>query len=392
MSVEQFLTTKHRGEIGFLIIPGFLVLFGIAMIYSASGVLAGQRFGDATYFMKRQILSAMIAVPLALLVSRIDYMRWKGWLIPFAGVVILLLVLVLLPGVGREVNGSRRWLGLMGMSFQPSEIAKLFGVFYVAHYLSKKKKNRDRWGEGTLPPLVVSGLCALLILLEPDFGSAAGLLLIVGCLMFVGGVPLRHLMTLAFLGLPLLTAWAMGSSYRRDRLLSFLDPWRDPTGDGFQIIQSYLALGGGGSLGVGLGEGRQKLFYLPEPHTDFIFAVAGEEFGLLGTSVLLGLFFLLFVLGIRLALRCDQPFGRLLAVGLTLLVVLPALLNMGVVTGLLPTKGLPLPFVSYGGSSLLVSLLAVGVLYNISRQPRSGGLSRESRNVAIRVGRRGWKR
>ncbi|HET6371383.1 MAG TPA: FtsW/RodA/SpoVE family cell cycle protein, partial [Nitrospiria bacterium] len=277
MGAKPFI--KDRGEIGLPIIAGALVLFGMVMIYSASGVLAGHRMGDSAYFLKRQLLWTLIALPLAVAASRIDYQRWKGWLAALALFVLLLLLAVLLPGVGREVNGSRRWLPVLGLTVQPSEFAKLFVVIYTAHYLSRK--------EGIFPPLAVSGLAAVLIMIEPDFGTTVSLLMVVGLLLFVGGAPIRHLATLALVGFPMLATWALSSPYRRERLLTFLDPWQDPTRHGFQIIQSYLALGGGGALGLGLGEGRQKLFYLPEPHTDFIFAVAGEELGLLGTTILL---------------------------------------------------------------------------------------------------------
>jgi cell division protein FtsW len=370
------LSTKNRGEIGFVLIAGFLVLFGAIMIYSSSGVLAGRRMGDPAYFLKRQLLWALIAALAAGAASRIHYGLWEKWLPFLFPLASLLLVLALIPGVGKEVNGSRRWLGLWGFSIQPSEIAKLFTVIYMARYLSRRREAISD-GVGLLPPLVICGVVAVLILVEPDFGTTASLLFVVALLLFVGGVPIRQLVTLVLLSAPLLGVWAMGSAYRRERLLTFIDPSRDPTGHGYQINQSYLALGGGGTLGAGLGEGRQKLGFLPEPHTDFIFAMAGEELGLLGTLLLVGLFLLLLLKGMRLALRTDDPFGRLLVAGLTLMVVIPALLNMGVVTGLLPTKGLPLPLVSYGGSSLIVNLTAIGILYNISRQPRTGGIERE---------------
>lgn len=390
---------KRRGDLGLWVIAGGLVLFGMVMIYSSSGVLAEQRMGDSAYFLKRQMLWVLLAIPMVWTASQLSYTRWRSWLPLLTAGMFLLLILVLLPTVSREINGSRRWLSLWGLSVQPSELAKLFCVFYVAHHLAKKGERIVHWREGILPPLVMSTWIAALIMVEPDFGTAASLLLIVGALFFLGGIPIRHLATVTLLGLPILLALAVGNAYRRERLLTFLDPWRDPMGDGFQIIQSFLALGGGGALGVGLGEGRQKLFYLPEPHTDFIFAVTGEELGLWGTVLLAGLYLALLVKGFRLAMRTDEPFGRLLASGLTLMVILPALLNMGVVTGLLPTKGLPLPLVSYGGSSLLANLLAVGLLFSISRSPNAGGIARSrdlkrSRGKTLRGKRssRRWRR
>jgi cell division protein FtsW len=253
-------------------------------------------------------------------------------------------------------------------------LARLCMVVYLASYLAKRKDHLSDFVQGFLPPVITVGLFLSLILAEPDFGTAAVMAMMAGIMLFVGGVRLKHLWAIGIFIIPIMYAMIMTFGYRRERLLTFLDPWKDPSGGGFQIIQSFLAMGQGGPLGEGLGEGRQKLFFLPYPHTDFIFAVIGEELGLIGTLVIVGLFALLAWRGIHIAFSTPDLFGRYLAFGITMMIVLQAQVNMAVVTGLLPTKGLTLPLLSYGGSSLVINLVGVGILLNVAHVRSVKGL------------------
>jgi cell division protein FtsW len=350
-----------------LIVTYLLTFIGLIIMFSASGVMAETRYGDSTFFLKRQslwLLSGLVALHW---VAQRDYNVWKTFT-PYGLVLtFVLLVLVLLPFLGTQVNGARRWLRLVGFSIQPGEIAKLAVVLYLASFLVRKEQDLVIFTRGVLAPMAVVGLFAVLLLLEPDMGTAVVLTLLLFGLLFLGGARLPHLFVLGLVLLAGVYMLIMQSDYRRRRLLNFLDPWKDSADTGFQLTQSFVALGNGGWFGVGLGEGRQKLFFLPEAHTDFVLALVGEELGFLGTGLLIVLFAILIVKGFKIAGQAPDAFGRHLACGITLLVGIQALINMGVVSGLLPTKGLTLPFVSYGGSSLIVSLVAMGILLSISR-------------------------
>lgn len=350
-----------------LIVTYLLTFVGLIIMFSASGVMAETRYGDSTFFLKRQglwLLSGLVALHW---VAQRDYNVWKtftpyGLVLTFA-----LLVLVLLPFLGTQVNGARRWFRLAGLSIQPGEIAKLAVVLYLASFLVRKEQDLALFTRGVLAPMAVVGLFAGLLLLEPDMGTAVVLTLLLFGLLFLGGARLSHLLVLGLVLLAVTYTLIMQSDYRRRRLLNFMDPWKDSADTGFQLTQSFVALGNGGWFGVGLGEGQQKLFFLPEAHTDFVLALVGEELGFLGTGLLITLFAILIVKGFKIAGRAPDAFGRHLACGITLLVGIQVLINMSVVSGLLPTKGLTLPFVSYGGSSLIVSLVAMGILLSISR-------------------------
>jgi len=381
-----------------LFLTCILVLVGLMMIYSASNVIAFKKYGEGSYFLIRQMIWAAIGMALLYGVSWIPYRFWQKWAMVLTLGAIILLGLVLVPGLGVEINGARRWFQVGPLTFQPSEFSKLALIIYVAHYLAKHHEKRpgvtglkdwSGWGRnghsgilrkvrierkgltqflgGLLPVLSVAGLGLVLIVVEPDLGTAVTLGLVILIMLFVAGAKLLHLSMLGLCLLPVLAYLVLGTEYRRQRWLSYLDPWQDPNDTGFQIIQSFLAFGAGGEFGVGLGEGRQKLLFLPYPHTDFIFSVIGEELGLVGTLIVLACFMLLVWRGIRLSIRVTDPFGQFLAVGMTLMIGLSALINLGVVTGLLPTKGLPLPFLSYGGSSLVANLVGMGFLLSISR-------------------------
>jgi cell division protein FtsW len=354
-----------RGDGLLVLVAGVLVVIGLVMVYSASSALASTRYGDATHFISRQALWAVMGIAMFSLGAAVDYHRLRGWVVPLTLGMMVVLVLVLV--VGSTVNGSRRWLRIGGFSIQPSEFARVVFIVYLAHVLAKRGDTL-RSLKALAPGLAVVGVGMGLIWAEPDLGNAVVLATVTGLLCVLAGARLSHLGALVACAVPVVAYAVMGTAYQRRRWLAFLDPWSDPTDAGFQVIQSLLAIGGGGAAGVGLGEGRQKLFFLPEPHTDFIYSVVGEELGLWGTLAILVLFAALLWRGWRVALATADPFGRLLAFGLSVAIGLAAALNIGVATGVLPTKGLPLPLVSYGGSSLVANLLAVGILFNISRQ------------------------
>jgi cell division protein FtsW len=364
--------SRASADGGVFAVTVILALIGLVMVFSASAVVAGNRFHDSIYFLKRQVAWLAFGFLLLQLASRVDYAVWRKWAAPILALTVLLLVAVLIPSIGVMVKGARRWLRIGSMSLQPAELAKLALVIYLAAYLARKESRLTEFLHGVLPPLVVVGLAAGAILLQPDLGTVVVIGLMTLTLLFLAGARWSHLAGLLLAAVPVGAALILSSPYRRQRLLTFLDPTKDPTDAGFQMTQSLLAFGSGGPFGVGLGEGKQKLFFLPEAHTDFVLALVGEELGLVGTASVMLLFAVLVLKGIRIAGRAREPFGRYLALGITLLIGTQALINAGVVTGLLPTKGLTLPLVSYGGSSLVVTLLEIGILLSISRD-RQGG-------------------
>jgi cell division protein FtsW len=346
-----------------------LSLGGLIMVFSASGVVAEMKYSDSTHYLQRQIVWMVLGFCVLFVGSQIDYQQWKQWVpwIVVGCVVGLLLVLAF----GPQINGARRWLTFGFFSIQPTEMAKLAVVLYLAAFLANPNRRVTDWRRGFLPPVaVVSSLC-LLIVVEPDLGSIVVIGLVFVCMMYLAGARLRHL---ACLSLPMILgflALIVLSPERWERFTTFLNPFQDREGAGYQLVQSLLALENGGIFGVGLGQGKQKLLYLPEGHTDFVFALVGEELGLIGTLGLLGLFVILVFKGFRVAALAPDVFGRFLALGITLLLTMQAMINAGVVSGMLPTKGLTLPLVSYGGSSLLTTMLAIGILLSIARQGRA---------------------
>lgn len=344
---------------------GVLVVIGLVMVYSASSAIATTRYDDATYFVMRQAAWAVVGLAAFGLGALIDYHVWRRFVVPLTVGTVVILAVVLT--MGWSVNGSRRWLRAGGFTIQPSEFARVIFIVYAAHMLAKRA-DVIRSFKTLAPLLVVVGAGVLLIVAEPDLGNAVVLATVTAALCVLGGARMSHLGALAACAVPVVAYAILGTAYRRRRLMAFLDPWSDASDSGFQVIQSMLSFGAGGTMGAGLGEGRQKLFFLPEPHTDFIYSVVGEELGLWGTAAILALFAVLLWRGWRVALATTDPFGRLLAFGLSVAVGLAAALNIGVATGMLPTKGLPLPLVSYGGSSLVANLFALGVVFNISRQ------------------------
>jgi len=358
---------KLQPDMWLLAAAVLLLSIGVVMVYSASAIVAADRFGDPHLFLRKQLFWALLGAGCLLLSLRLDYRRLEGLGAPLLVIAGVLLVLVLVPPFASPINGTRRWLRLGPVSFQPAEMAKLALVIYLAAFIARRRDELADFRRGFLPPLLVAGGLAALVLAQPDLGNCLTLVAVSFALLFLAGSRPRHLLVVMGAALPVLALVIWLAPYRMRRITTFLDPWSDPRGSGFQIIQSWLALGGGGPLGRGIGESKQKLFYLPEAHTDFIFAIIGEELGFAGALAVLSLFVVLVWRGLRVGLRAPDAFGAYLALGITLLVATQTLVNLGVVTGLLPTKGLPLPFISFGGSALLVTMLSTGVLLNISQ-------------------------
>jgi len=369
---SDWLATAETADRLLLTVVALLLAGSVVMVYSASSAVAMERHDDAGYFLKRQLLWVGVGVIAMMVTARMNVWGWQRLSLPLLLLSAALLVLVLIPSVGASVNGARRWLRVAGWSLQPSELAKLAVVCYLARYLAAHAERMTEFRRGLLPPLIVCGVLMLLVLAEPDFGTTTVIAILTLILLFVGQVRLSHLGGLALAAVPAMALLIASSPYRRQRFLAFLNPWDNAQTSGFQIVQSFLAMGRGGVGGLGLGESRQKLFFLPEPHTDFIFSIIGEELGLIGTVVVLALFVVFFWRGLVIAQRAEEPFLRYLAVGITAMIGVQALLHMAVVIGLLPTKGLTLPLLSYGGSSLVVDLAAIGILLAICRQRAAG--------------------
>ncbi len=343
----------------------FLVGIGIVMVYSASSALALKKYGSDAYFLKKQALFSLIGIVALVICGHIPFKFYRVLSYPLLLLTILLLGAIHFSGFGYEAGGAARWLRLGGFSFQPSELARFALVIYLAYSMSRKQEQLRDFYVGFLPHLIVLGVLAALILIQPDFGSVAILGTITYAMLFIGGVRPTHLLLSLTAFLPIGYYFLRLADYRIKRIVSFLDPWQYPTNEGYQIVHSLMAFGTGGIWGTGIGKGYQKLFYLPEPHTDFIFSVIGEELGLIGVLSILVLYSLILWRGLRIARQCQDLFGSLVAMGLTITIFLQVCVNTGVVLGLLPTKGLTLPFLSYGGTALLINMASIGVLMNI---------------------------
>jgi cell division protein FtsW len=354
-------------RISIFLIVAILVSFGIVMIYSASAIYADSTMGDSLYYIKRHLVYLAIGLVLMFAAMSIDINRLKGLSKPVMAISVFLLILVLLPHIGKSTSGARRWFRFGPVNFQPSEFAKIAVIVYMADLISRKGVLMKSFFKGYIPAMLVLGFTVGLILLEPDLGTAITLVMISLSMLFVGGVNTAHIVASVLAALPVLYALLFRVAYRRKRIMIFLNPWADKQGAGFQIIQSFIALGSGGIFGVGLGQSKQKLFYLPASHTDFIFSIIGEELGFLGSGAIVILFILFVWQGMKVAFKAVGMFERLLALGIVSLVTLEAIINIGVTAGALPTKGLPLPFISYGGSGLIFHLAAIGILLNIAK-------------------------
>lgn len=362
-----------RTELGpdpvLLIIVALILTLGIVMVTSSSYIIASGKFANGFHFMKKQGLAITIGLVLMFLFSIIDPSFWKRLATPLLVLGMGLLILIFIPGLGVEMSGSRRWIRLpFGYFFQPSEFTKYALVIFTAYHLARKGESIKEFAVGFLPPVIVTGVAVCLVLLQPDFGTGVIMTAVASMMLFSAGVRLRHLLAAGVLCVPFLFQVAISAQYRLSRIKSFLDPWADPQNTGYHIIQSLLAFGCGGVWGVGVGKSMQKLGYLPQPHTDFILAVVGEELGLVGVLSLIVLFYILICRGLVVAIRCAEPFQRFLAFGITSLIGLQALVNMAVAMGMLPTKGLPLPLVSLGGTSMIVNLAGLGILMAITRE------------------------
>lgn len=360
-----------------LLVTILILIFGIVMVTSASFMIASAKFGDGFYYAKKQGLAIIVGLGLMFLFARINPYFWKQSASVGLGLSIIFLILVFIPGVGAEIGGSKRWIHIpFGFYLQPSEILKYSIIIFFARSLDKKGEGVKSFAIGFLPHVIIMALVVMLALAQPDFGLAIIITTVGFLMMFVAGVRLQHLVGSAILCLPFLFQIGVSANYRLARIKSFLDPWADPLSSGFQVIQSLVAFGCGGYWGVGLGKGIQKLFYLPQPHSDFIFAVIGEELGLVGVIAVILMFYALVFRGFMIAIKSRDIFLRCLAFGITSLIGIQALINMAVTMGLTPTKGLPLPLISLGGTSILVNLAGIGILMAISRtnvSERDGG-------------------
>ena len=362
--------TKPSGYDARLLFPVlFLVGIGIVMVYSASSALALKKFGNSYFFIKKQALFALVGLIALVAARHFPYRGLRVLAYPAVVLALGLLLAVHLTGFGHTAGGATRWLRWGGFTLQPAELARMAMILYLAYSMSKKQDRIREFSIGFVPHVMVLMMLTIPIMLQPDFGSVVILCLITGIMLFVGGVPLRFLFLAGLAVAPIGGYLLWSADYRVKRLMSFLNPWEYPTAEGYQTIHSLMAFGSGGLWGAGIGKSLQKLFYLPEPHTDFIFSVIGEEFGFVGVALIVMLYGLIIWRGIAIARQTPDPFGALLSFGLTTTIALQVCINMGVTLGLLPTKGLTLPFLSYGGTSLVLNMAAVGVLMNIGRSP-----------------------
>jgi cell division protein FtsW len=367
---KDFLNKGMGYDWGIFIAVTFLISMGTLMVYSTSSVFALEKFGDPNYFLKRHAIYLSIGLLLMFALMKINYVYLRKIVYPAYIFGLLILVLVLIPGIGKEVSGARRWLELGSWSFQPSEIAKFILVLYLAHSLTKKKDKVDSFVVGFLSHLLFAGIYILLVLLEPDFGMSVTLIIMLFGMLFIGDVKLKFMVPLGVSSVFVLVLAVITEGYRMKRVASFLDPWKDPLGSGYQAIQSFVALGMGGFTGTGLGDSTQKLFFLPQAHTDFIFSIIGEELGFIGVLIVIMGFGFLLIRSLRVSIRAKDLFGCYLVFGCILLITFQAGINMAVAVGLFPTKGLTLPFISYGGTSLVTNLAAMGLILSVSKSGR----------------------
>ena len=362
-------------DVVLLILVVCLTGFGIIMVYSASSVMAAKNFHDGAYFLKRQFLFAIVGFGIIYATMQTDYTIWRKYAVPLLVISLIMLVVVLIPGIGGKVKGASRWIRLPGFNLQPSEFTKIAMIFYLAYSIEKKQDRIRSLTAGFFPYIFILLIILGLLLKQPDMGSALTIAAVTIVMLFAAGTPMIFIGGTVAIASPFVIYLIIYSAYRLKRIKAFLNPEQDPTGSGWQIIQSKYAFGTGGFLGQGLGEGKQKLFYLPEAHTDFILSVTAEELGFIGVIIIIGIFFLVVSRSMRIAATAQDSFGKFLALGIAVLFGIQASVNICVVTGLFPTKGLALPFLSYGGSSLLMSMFAVGILLSISRGQQTASTS-----------------
>jgi len=344
-----------------------LMCFSVLMVYSASVSVAEVRYDDPLRIIRHWLFYIPVGLVMIWILSRIDVNWWRAVAVPVLAVAMVMMIAVLIPGLGKEINGAQRWFSLFGLTLQPVELLKPAVIIYMAYYLSSFPERLHQFASGLAPMLVVLGAALVLLLLQPDFGSAVLLSAVCFAMWFVGGVPIRHLLAMVATFVPVAVIAMIAEPYRVQRLISFLDPWNDPLGSDYQLIQSMIAFGSGGLFGTGLGQGVQKLFYLPEVFTDFISASIGEELGLVGILAVITVFAVLLGRCIWLAIKSGDMFARLLIIGCVVVIGTALMINLGAAMGLLPTKGMPLPFVSYGGSALLGECVLIGFVLSVQR-------------------------
>ena len=342
-------------------------LFGTLMIYSSSNVWAEYKFNDPYKYLKSQALFLILGYIVMFIIAKFPYQKYKKLSNIIFFICLGMLILVLIPGIGTIRNGSRSWFGIGSLGIQPSEFTKIGLIIFTSKYLSNNTKDLKNIKKGVLPILGVLFLVFALIMLEPDFGTGVVIVMTIIILLFISGVKMNFFIKLEILGLLGIVILVIIAPYRMERIVSFINPWSDPLGSGFQIIQSLYAIGPGGLLGLGLGNSVQKHFYLPEPQTDFIFSIISEEFGFMGILIVSSLFITIIYCGFKIAMNCEDYFGKYLAFGITFGLAFQTMLNLMVVVGLIPVTGVTLPFLSYGGSSLLISLISIGILLNINK-------------------------
>jgi cell division protein FtsW len=365
------------GKYDSLILTAVLMLagIGIIMVYSAGSAIAIKDYGSEYFFLRKQFIFSLLGCIVMIICRNIPYQWLQRLVYPCLIISLIMLICIFFPGIGHKAGGAIRWIRVMGISFQPSEIARFTIILYLAYSLNKKKDRINQFAIGIVPHAIVIGIFLILIAMQPDFGSVVIIAAIAFLMMFVGGIPIKYLLSCVLVFIPTAYYLVIIAPYRLQRILTFLNPWQHRTEEGYQIIHSLMAFGSGGFWGTGLGKSYQKLFYLPEPHTDFIFSVIGEELGLIGVVVIMTLYALIIWRGFYISMMIDDLFGSCLALGFTMAVALQVSVNMSVTLGLLPTKGLTLPFLSYGGTSLLCHMAIMGILMNIgahikNRQPQ----------------------
>jgi cell division protein FtsW len=357
----------RRYRITIITIVLMLMAVGLVMIYNVTGIRAHEYYGSSLYFLNRHVFFICLGLIAALIILGLDTQRLRRFSKPAMLIALFLLALVLIPRLGYKVGGARRWFKIGAFNFQPSEFAKIALILYLGDFLARKGFEIENLKKGFLPAFFVTLLCAGLILLQPDLGTGLLVFSVAVFMIFAGGVKIRHLLFLALLAIPALVFLILLKPYRMRRIMSFLNPWQYSQDAGYQLVQSLIALGSGNIFGVGLGRGEQKLYYLPAAHTDFIFSIIGEELGFIGTSGIVVLFILFIYYGAKLAFGVHDQFRKLVILGLVSLISLQAIIHIGTSTGSIPTKGLPLPFISYGGSSLVFNMIAVAIMLNVSR-------------------------
>lgn len=361
---------KKYTDYSLIILISILCAVGIWAIYSSSVFFAARTTGDGYYYLKKELFFLILGFITLFFFKNLDYHRYWNWVYPILFISLFALILTFIPKIGHSAYGAQRWLNLPGIKVQPSEFAKFAVILFVAYSMAKKKEIMKDFKKGFLPTIGISFFVVALILAQRDLGTTFTLASIVMMMVFIGGTKAKYLLGCTLPLLPIFYLAIYRVEYRLNRIKAFLDPWADQRGTGHQIIQSYVAFNSGGFWGVGLGQGKAKLGYLPAAHTDFILAAIAQELGFVGVFLIIAFFAIFFYYGIKIALNAKDLFGSYLAIGTTLLISFQALINFGVVMGLLPTKGLTLPFISYGGSSLLITMAMVGILLNIASQTR----------------------